>query len=280
MPPLERDRIKGAVKATGLWIARLLQGFDRVQLAQCLHKLGLKRGDRILVHSSLDQLFAYDGTPSEIIAILQEIIGEEGIVAMPTLSFSGLAIDFARSGAVFDVRRTPSHTGLLTELFRRSAGVVRSVHPTHSVAVWGRDREAVIRDHWSCATPCGAGTPYLRLAEMGGKVVFLGVGIDTMTYFHGIEEQLEPLMPESPFTDEIFVMQSKDAAGRIVEMRNRLFKPEVSRRRNLHPLKRLLYAQGRWAAARLGGTSFAVVEMREVAAVCRSEAEAGRFFYD
>ena len=80
-----------------------------------------------------------------------------GTVLMPTLPFGGVAIDYARKNPVFDVRRTPSQTGLLTEIFRRSAGVLRSVHPTHPVAVAGHGAVEMVEGHHLAATPCGRG---------------------------------------------------------------------------------------------------------------------------
>jgi aminoglycoside 3-N-acetyltransferase len=89
---------------------------------------------------------------------------------MPSMPFSGTAIEWARSGTVFDVRRTPSRMGLLSELFRRSPGVVRSVHPTHPVACWGEDAASVAAGHPGSATPCGSGSPFESLWARGARL--------------------------------------------------------------------------------------------------------------
>ena len=40
---------------------------------------------------------------------------------------------------VFDVLHEPSCVGILTNIFRQRPGVIRSWHPTHSVAAYGKD---------------------------------------------------------------------------------------------------------------------------------------------
>src|SRR5258705_3295900 len=93
----------------------------------------------------------------------------------------------------------------------------------------------------------------MRLLDQRGKILFLGTDISVMTFFHAIEEVLEPQMPFSPFTEEVFTLETRDAEGNTVFSRTRLFQPEYSRRRNLHKLVPMLKQQGWWREARLGG---------------------------
>ena len=92
---------------------------------------------------------------------------------------SGASLDWLESGRRFDVRRTPSMMGMVSESFRRREGVQRSLHPTHPVLVHGPEAARFIAAHPDCLHPCGPGTPFDELQKADGLVVFLNVGIDT-----------------------------------------------------------------------------------------------------
>ena len=259
---------------------RAFQSFGPADFQRALEQLGIGTGDIVLVHCAYEGFAGFSGGVTDVIAALQQAVGSGGAVLMPTQPFSGSAVELAKSGKVFDVRRTASQMGILSELFRRSAGVVRSIHPTHPVAGWGAKADALLRDHARAATPCGRDSPYARAGEAGGKILFLGTDITVMTYFHCIEEELEPSMPKSPFTRETFTMKSKDERGQIVETATRLFDPDLSRRRNMVPLQDALAQAGAWRTARVGTLRAASVAMADVRRVCGEMAKQGRFFYD
>ena len=111
--------------------------FTTADLLSTLRELGISDGDVMLVHSSFAEFLGFRGKAPDVIRVLKQAVGPHGTLMMPTLSFSGSAAAYAREAKLFDLARSPSKVGLLTELFRRSEGVVRSLHPTHSVAVWG-----------------------------------------------------------------------------------------------------------------------------------------------
>jgi len=89
-------------------------------------------------------------------------------------SVPGSAVEYALGEPVFDARLTVSRMGLITEVFRRAPGVVRSVHPTHSVAVWGSRADAIVAGHELADTPCGRLTPYAKLLDYDGKILLAG----------------------------------------------------------------------------------------------------------
>lgn len=269
-------------------LTRLHRGFLRTcypfgpdDLRLALTRLGLHAGDVVLVHSSYDQFTGFRGRPSDVIACLQGVVGPSGTVMMPTLPFTGTAVAHAARQEVFDVRRTPSRVGLLTELFRRSPGVVRSVHPTHPVAAWGARAAAIIDGHHLASTPCGVGSPFARLLDERGKILLLGVGVDSMTFFHTVEEILEPAMPFSPFTTEWFDLASRDASGRALTSHTRLFDPQWSRRRNIGLLvPALRQPGGSWRSTRIGHLDATLIDAAAVVAAARTLAESGVYCYD
>lgn len=280
LPRKVKRAVKGRLKQLRLIHARWRRAFDAAGLLVSLRRLGLREGDVVLVHSSFDRFEGFTGKPTAMIATLQQAVGPKGAVLMPTIPFTGTAVAYVREQPVFDVRRTPSRMGILSELFRRMPDVLRSVHPTHSVAAWGEPARGLIADHYRAETPCGRGTPYHRLIEVGGRVLFLGTGIEAMTLFHAAEEILEPQMPFSPFTTETFRLLSRTAEGDTVETKTRLFDPGVSRRRNVTGLTPLLKQRGAWRETRLGGVDIILLDAADVMNALQTLAKEGRYCYD
>lgn len=128
-------------------------------------QLGIERGNTVCVHSALRNLGYIDGGPLTLVRALQDAVGKEGCILMPTFPFSATMLEFLDGEQVFDVKRTPSKVGALTEFFRRQEGVRRSLHPTHAVAGWGDKSEKFLDNHERSETPFGLETPYGHLAE-------------------------------------------------------------------------------------------------------------------
>ena len=279
LPTKFKSRAKSDWKSLRIAFSRKTRGFSREELLEMLRRLGVEQGETLLVHSSLDQFSAFQGKPMDIILALREVIGSSGTLLMPTLPFRGSAVEYVRELRVFDVRRTPSQMGLLTELFRRISGVIRSTHPTHAIAAWGMRASEMLDAHHAATTPCGRQTPYGRLLDHHGKILFLGTDISVMTFFHTVEEILEAKMPFSPFTKEVFVLESLDAQNQSVITRTRLFDPQYSRRRNLSRLVPPLKQRGWWRDAKLGGMRAILLRADHVLEVSSALAERGIFCY-
>lgn len=254
--------------------------FGPEQLRAQLRALGIAEGDVLLVHSSYKAFEAFTGNAIDVLRILRELVGPNGTILMPTIPFTGSALEYITHGGLFDVRRTPSAMGLLSELFRRSPDVKRSVHPTHAVAAWGRRAEAIIADHYASGTPCGRATPYGRLLEENGKILLLGTGIRAMTFFHAMEEMLEPRMPYSPFTRDYYDLECKDARGSRVRTHTRLFDPRLSARRNLDRLVPHLKRGGVWRETKIGNMRAILLKAVEVWETTSSLAQNNFYCYD
>lgn len=277
---LLRARAKATLKRFRGRVDRLLFSFTPADLSAALGALGVSAGDVILVHCSYDAFRAFRGRPSDVIDVLQAIVGREGVVLMPTMPFSGTAVDWVRANPIVDLRRTPSRMGLVSEVFRRSPGVVRSIHPTHPVVAWGDRAETLVADHYRAVTPCGVGTPYHRLLEFDGRIVMLGADVTSLTFFHTAEALLGESWPCSPFTQEVFRLTTLARDGTAYTTETRLFDPRLSRRRNLHKLMPDLVTRGAWRQSRVGRLTVATVRARDVLDVVSSLASRGTYAYD
>lgn len=154
-----------------------------------LKELGIDKGDTILVHSSLKSLGEFDNRSQIIVDSILEVLGSDGTLLMPALSYKYVPNEHP----VFHWKNTHSCVGGLTEYFRKRKGIKRSVHPTHSVCAFGKNADYMIKDHILDQTPCGAHSPFRKLIELDGQILFLGCGTKPNTSMHAIEELVNPV---------------------------------------------------------------------------------------
>lgn len=152
----------------------MIQPLTKQSLTDSLQRLGIKSGTRLIVHSSLRSLGPVQGGADTVLDALLECIGQDGLLVMPTFTYNN---------DVFDPLHTPSRTGLLTETLRKRDGVVRSLHPTHSVAAVGKGAAAVCAGHQHLPG-LGIDSPLDRVAKLGGGILLLGVGHTSNSTIH------------------------------------------------------------------------------------------------
>jgi aminoglycoside 3-N-acetyltransferase len=189
---------------------------SRPQLIALLRDLGFNPGATVMVHSSFSHIRRRvpDISPSKLIALLQDLIGPEGTLLMPTFPFQGAQGEYADKYPRFDVQNTPSKVGILTEVFRQMQGVVRSKHPTHPVAAWGRHASEIVSTHHLGPT-FGVTSPFYRLCEFEGIVVGLGTRYRyAFTIGHVIEE-LHPRLRQHDFEKRLRTMIIVDGRAEI-----------------------------------------------------------------
>jgi aminoglycoside N3'-acetyltransferase len=185
----------------------------REELAAGLRELGLGAGDGVFVHSSLSRFGRIDGGPATVLAAFDDVLGPDGLVVMPSFPYVGSTLEHLRSRPTFDVRRTPSRMGALTEHLRLAPGAARSLHPTHPVCARGRGAEELVAGHDVAATPFGPGSPYARMVERGMHQVWLGVGITTFTLYYTFEALAGDDFPLPVLLDEPFGVRCVDEHG-------------------------------------------------------------------
>ena len=154
----------------------------KADLSGSLHKIGVKAGDQLFVHSSFKSL-DFEGTPTEICRCLMEAVTEDGLLLMTTHSYN---FSNRKDISVYDKDETPAQTGIIPETFRQMDGVLRSLHPTHSVAAWGKDAQEYIDGHEKLEA-LGEGTPLYRFARTGGKILMIGCDLEACTMVHEAE---------------------------------------------------------------------------------------------
>ncbi|MBN1901792.1 AAC(3) family N-acetyltransferase [Candidatus Sumerlaeota bacterium] len=154
----------------------------REQIVDSLKKIGIHRGDILALHSSLKSLGYVEGGAETVIHAFQEALGFAGALLMPTHTYSFPIW----SKPPYDKNESPSLVGNITEVFRRMPNVLRSDHPTHSVAAWGRFAADLTRDALQYP-PTGIGSPWHRFHEAGGTILMLGTNQNACTMLHYCE---------------------------------------------------------------------------------------------
>lgn len=285
------SNVKGSILSTAkLWAKskrklfvsryeRLIYGFGPEDLLSKLKTLGITTNDTLFAHVAFDAFRGFQGKATDVIETLQTAIGPGGTLMMPTMSFTGTAVEFATTNPIVKLNRLPSRMGLVTELFRRSPDVIRSPHPTHPIAVWGRDNAAIVQDHYQAKTPCGDPSPLHRLIERDAKIILLGADFAVLTFHHTVEAMLESTLPVQPFTDEIFELDVEDTHGQLWHCSTRLYHPAVSRRRNLAAVRNELINRRVYGSAKVGGLSMELMRARDVVQVCEDLIRRGVSLY-
>lgn len=157
---------------------------EKAQLLAQIKALGVKETDTLLVHSSMKAIGEVKGGADTVLDALQEAV-KDGLLVLPTHTWASIR----EPHMLFHPEEEPSCVGILTELFRKRPNVYRSLHPTHSVAAWGKDAKAYVDAdlNWS-DTPCSRSGCWGQLYDRKAKILLLGCGLNRNTYMHGVEE--------------------------------------------------------------------------------------------
>ncbi|KWX80122.1 AAC(3) family N-acetyltransferase [Paenibacillus jilunlii] len=158
----------------------------QASLMEQLKGMGIDPQGTLLVHSSLKSIGGVHGGADTVLDALSEYMGP-GLLVLPTHTWSYIHADNPR----FSVQQSPSCVGILPELFRKRPGVIRSWHPTHSVAALGKDAAEFTSGDEQWDTPCARGSVYGKLLDRKADILLLGVDLRRNTFIHGIEEWLD-----------------------------------------------------------------------------------------
>ena len=133
-----------------------------------LESFGIRHDDVVTMHSSLREVGPIEGGADGLLDALKEYLCD-GLLLIPTHTWA--VVNAANPH--FDVRETVPNIGTLSRVaaFRKDA--IRSLHPTHSVAVYGNGAEEYIKGEENCTTPCPPNGCWGRLKDINAKILLI-----------------------------------------------------------------------------------------------------------
>ena len=163
------------------------RGFVVADIVDALAQINVRRGDTVVMHSSLMHLgrpsdSSLSEYPKRVIEAVMSYLGEDGTLAVPAPNY-----DYGSKGLPFDLRRSPVERsmGVCSAHAMTLPNVQRSPNPIFSVACLGR--HAVEVCHPDTGTAFGAESAWDRLLAMDARILMLGSGVDDMTFIRYIE---------------------------------------------------------------------------------------------
>lgn len=238
--------------------------------------------DILMAHSSISDMHPfYQGKARDLLDLLLRLVGPERTLVMPAFFFGSAELynrEYYRKHPRFDVRRTPSQMGLVTELFRRRPGVMRSLHPTHSVCALGPLASELVATHHLSPWACGELSPF---GIMGGRrTTILGLGKEysrSLTQVHAMEEILGDRFPVPREPEEPVRVELVDHMGNVIpyEMSRPLSHKAVLRLERL----RAFAGPGELDEWSFRGTTLYVTTAAAVDAAIRNAALRGETLY-
>jgi len=125
-----------------------------------------------------------DKTPEEFITDVISVISSEGALLIPAFTWANVNAE----QPYFNAKETEPCDGLIPRRFLRMPGVVRSLHPTHSISAFGKNADKLIANHILDETPVGKNSPIMKMLNHNGKILFVGNVLHACTLMHGVEE--------------------------------------------------------------------------------------------
>lgn len=259
---------------------RAFRSYGARELLHAVRALGVVPGDAVMLHSAFEPHYGFRGTIDQLIDVILDAIDPNGHLLMVSLPYRSSSLAYLQSGRRFDVRRTPSMMGMVSEIFRRRAGVLRSVHPTHPILAFGPQAERFVSAHPTCHYPCGPGTPFDELARAGGKVLFFNAEFGNFTFFHYLEHLVHEQLPFALYTDVPFDVTVIDADGKQRTVTTYAFNETAIRRRRFERFEQAMRERGVIRSRRVGNGYLLAVDLKDAIECTQDMLRAGQYFYD
>ncbi len=157
-------------------------------LINSLKKLGLKKGDTVLVHSDISKLgikkLSIKNSMELIYNTIVSIIGKSGTLCVPAFYFEFNKKKF------FDPKKTSvtPEIGLFSRYIVSLKKSKRSINPIASIAAVGKNAKKICNN--KTASAYGEDSPFDILTKLNAKMLFLGADLRYMTYVHYVEQRV------------------------------------------------------------------------------------------
>lgn len=209
---------------------KLYKPISEDEFIELLQKnMGIKQGDTLFVHSSVDGL-NIGFSPFRLLDILLSIVGEEGTLLFPNWHFNYRAEDYLAQNKIFDVENSRTVLGFLPEMARLHPSAVRSLHPTNSILAIGKNANELLSQHIDDIYPCGEKSPYYKMMKFDALIIGLGVDTNYLSFVHCPEDVMREKFPYNTRTEKVYNAKVKLQDGSIKEIKTLAAHKDISHR--------------------------------------------------
>ena len=266
-------KIKGKVRV--FFMKKTQKPLFEEDLIKQFPSLGINPGDKIVVNSSMSKIGVLANGATTFINALKEYITPDGLIVMPTYPHRN-SYEYLENYIIFDVNETPSQNGALTECFRKSENVFRSIHPTHSLAAWGKNAKELMSGHEFSKSMYDKNSPYKKILDINVKSFLIGVNFDHMIMIRVIDDLYESY-PINPYIENIiYHVTVKGYDGEFIEMETVCHDPKYFsfERQNM---KLFDYMKDKITFGKLGNAETWVLSSQEMFNIQKECAQQGIF---
>lgn len=242
-----------------------------------LKEAGIQSGSCVFVHSGLGRFNRVEGGAAAVLEALSSAVGVNGNLVFPAFP---PWLRTVTEATPFDARSTRSAMGELAELFRKSPGVLRSMHPTHSVCARGPAAAWLVSDHESSPYAFGCRSPFFKACSLDAAILTIGVDLNSVTSFHIYEDLLADVIEWLPiYLPDPVRFAITDSAGRTTSYSGFIHNIELAKRRDCERLRDALLHSGSMTVVRTDLSALLGISARGLVRTCLKELMAGRTIY-
>lgn len=235
-----------------------------------LKRIGVEKGDTLLVHSSLSKIGYVEEGPKTVVSALLKSIGENGNLLMPSSPNASLQKEYVEKNKMFNVLENRSVLGAITEYFRKYPGVKRSLNATEPVCALGPKQDYFVDGHLGEVTPYTSNSPFYKVAENKGKIFYIGVTLaNAGTSLHCLEDAVDFEYPV--YHENIYDVDIVDEQGVLHHVKTKVHNPVWSAKRKCDELIPMFMKQGVCVKDKIGKADVLVFDAFKMFEVMKEE---------
>lgn len=182
--------------------------FSKEKIIIKLKEIGIGEGSLVMLHTSMNGLGEGNRMlmADWLLKAILELIGKKGTLTMPTHPLYKEDPGFMNNKSDLLLSYFPeiqaSRVGFMNELFRRTKGTKRSLHPLSSLCAYGPLADTLLEDNLNEDKPLphGVYSSYYKFCLLNGIVISIGLPLaNTMTVCHVAEELRDAEWPVKDF---------------------------------------------------------------------------------
>lgn len=197
-----------------------------------LKKIGLEKGDCVLLHSSLKSIGFVEGGAKTVINAIIGTITSSGTLVVPTYPILGTMLETCqRTDYIFDVTKTHTSIGAIPLVFLEYDNIIKSIHPTHSMSALGKNAQMVTETHHIGDKTYGENSPWAKIVELDGKILGIGISLAWHTIYHYVEDIMDDKFPVKVKIDQKYKIKCKTIEDSFIDVIVQPLDPRVAKTR-------------------------------------------------